>query len=593
MTTSTLPGATIHHGFRAGLTLLWRLLRYVARHKGLIGLSLAAMVASAAADLVVPELVKRAIDGPIAEKSANGLAFYGSLIVGALLIAALVRASREVLSVKAGRVIGMSLRMDVFRHIQRMSLRFFDKNPVGVLATRVTGDIEAIEQFFASGVAAVFHDILKLGLIVVVMFMIHSELATMVMIVIPLILGAAALFARLSRKAFRNVRAETSATNGYTTEAIAGVRVTRLFQQEPAKQRDYEHHIDRLKDAHLATVRNFAFFFPTVKSLEALAVALVVQTGAQQMLGGQVTWGQFFQFWMYIELFFTPIRNLSENLNLLLQSVASAERIFGVLDHPEEIKAPATSASADAIRGDVSFDDVHFAYNESEPVLRGVSFEAPAGKTVAFVGPTGAGKSSMLNLVSRFYDVSRGAVRVDGRDIREYEPRALRQNIAVVLQDVFLFRGSVLENIRLFNPSIPRERVEAAVQAVHASDMVTRLEGGLDAIVEERGGNLSVGERQLIAFARALVHDPRILVLDEATSSVDTQTELKIQQALDTLRQDRTTLVVAHRLSTIKTADQILVLRRGEIVERGTHQELLEQNGLYRRMYELQVRGSK
>ena len=459
-------------GLRAGLTLLWRLLQYVARHKGLIGLSLAAMVASAAADLVVPELVKRAIDGPIATRDANGLALFGAIIVAALVVAALVRASREVLSVKAGRVIGMSLRMDVFRHIQRMSLRFFDRHPVGVLATRVTGDIEAIEQFFASGVAAVFHDVLKLGLIVVVMFMIHSELALRVIMVVPVILFAAALFARLSRRAFRNVRAETAATNGYTTEAIAGIRITRLFQQERVKQDHYEQHIDKLNNAHLATVRNFAFFFPAVKSLEAMAVALVIQTGAQQMLGGQVTWGQFFQFWMYIELFFTPIRNLSENLNLLLQSVASAERIFGVLDHPQEIGTPAAPAAVDALRGDVSFRDVHFAYNPEEPVLRGVSFDALAGQTVAFVGPTGAGKSSMLNLVSRFYDVSRGSVRVDGEDIRHFEPRALRRAIAVVLQDVFLFRGSVLENIRLFNPEIPRERVDAAVRAVHATDMV-------------------------------------------------------------------------------------------------------------------------
>ena len=574
---------------RGGSTV-WRLMAYVARHKGLIAMSVGAMIAAAAADLALPELVKRAMDGPIRTGDVAGLDLICAGILGVLVAGALVRGAQTVLAVQAGRLIGMSLRMDVFRHIQRQGLRFFDKNPVGVLTTRVTGDIDAIENFFASGVAAVFHDVLKLLLVIVVLFWVNAKLAWALMIVLPLLALAAGVFSARSRRDFRRVRGESATTNGYTNEAITGVGVTRLFQREQRAIAGYDRHTERLTQAHLATVRNFAFFFPTVKTLESLAVALVIQFGAKGMLDASFTFGEFFQFWLLIDIFFEPIRKLSDNLNLLLQAGASGERVFSVLDGPPEIEAPAAPVGADAVRGGVRFDQVHFAYNEHEPVLRGVSFEVPAGATLAIVGPTGAGKSSILNLVSRFYDVQQGTVAVDGRDVRDYAPRALRQRIAIVLQDVFLFRGSVLENIRLFDASISRAQVEDAVRAVHAEGVIARLPGGLDAPIEERGSNLSVGERQLLAFARAVVRDPAVLVLDEATSSIDTATEQLIQQALHRMRQGRTMLVVAHRLSTIRAADQILVLQQGRVVEQGDHESLLRSNGLYRRLYELQVR---
>ncbi len=586
------PGQSGRKRLRAWHTLP-RLLAYVGRHRRLIVWSVVTMVLAAGVDLLLPEVVKRTVDGPIRTGEPDGLFGYGIAFVVVLVLGMILRGAREIISVAAGRLIGMSLRMEVFEHIQRMSLRFFDKNPVGVLATRVTSDVEAVEEFFSSGVAAFFHDILKLVLILAVLFYVNAELALVVMSVVPLLVIATWLFMRRSRRDFGRVRTETARTNGFTTEALSGVRVTRLFRREKHAGSTYENHTEDLMRAHLATVRNFSFFFPTVNLLSSLAVALVIYFGASRILVGAFTYGEFFQFWLLIDLFFQPIRTLSDNLNMMLRATVSAERLFLVLDTSPEIKSGAEKSAPETARdiaGRVAFDDVHFAYNEQEPVLRGVSFDAAAGTTLALVGPTGAGKTSVLNLISRFYDVGHGRVLVDGDDVRAYDHRALRSRIAVVLQDVFLFRGSVLENIRLFDPAITREQVEDAVAAVHADRVTRRLPEGLDSVVEERGANLSVGERQLIAFARALVHDPAVLVLDEATSSIDTATERLIQDALETMRKGRTTIVVAHRLSTIKSADQILVLRRGQVEEAGTHKELLTQGGLYRRLYELQAR---
>ena len=537
-----------------------------------------------------PTLIMGTVDGPIQHHLPDDLPAYGLAIIGLLSVGALIRGAQTILSVRAGREIGMSLRTDVFDHLQRHSLRFYDRHPVGVLTTRVTGDVEAIESFFASGVAAAFHDGLKLLVILALLLVVNARLALGLVATLPLLVAASALFSWRSRRDFRRVRAETSRTNGFTAEAVEGLTVTRAFQREDAAVATFDAHVDSLRQAHLATVRNFAFFFPVVKTLESLAVALVVQLGAAGLLDHSLSFGEFLQFWFLIDLFFDPIRNLSDNLNLLLQAGAAGERVFRILDSAPEIVSPPGAPPAARLAGDIELDDVHFGYDPDQPVLRGVSARVPAGTTVAVVGPTGAGKSSLLGLVSRFYDVQQGAVRLDGVDVRALDLHGLRRQVALVLQDVFLFRGSVLENIRLFDEAIPRERVEEAVRAIHAEAMVARLEGGLDAQVEERGGNLSVGQRQLIAFARALVHDPAILVLDEATSSIDTETEHWIQEALAALRSGRTTVVVAHRLSTVRSADQILVLQKGRIVQRGRHEELLARGGLYRTLYELQVR---
>lgn len=592
------PGTPV----KAPVRTLWRILGYLGRHRGLVAASLITMIALAGVDLLLPEIVKQVVDGPIRTAmealghdralpsgTSNEIFLYGGAFLGVLLLGSLVRGGRTVLAVRAGREIGMSLRMDVFRRIQHMGLPFFDKQPVGLLTTRVTGDIEAIEGFFESGVAAVFHDALKLVLILIVLFLVNARLALAVLAVMPVLAVMAYVFTRRTRRAFDRVRTEVAATNAFTTEAIGGVRVTRLFQREDRTRATYDNHVEKLTDAHLSVVRNFAFFLPAVDMLSALAVALVLRFGAAGILDGTFTYGEFFQFYLLIDRFFEPVRNLSENLNLTLQAVVSGERVFRLADAVPEVEDAPDALEARSIEGRVQFEDVHFAYHPEEPVLQGISLDVPAGSTLALVGPTGGGKSSILALISRFYDVTQGRVLVDDVDVRAYDQRSLRQHVAVVLQDVFLFRGSVLENVRLFDERISRERVAEALRVVNANRVVDRLEGGLDHPVQERGTNLSVGERQLLAFARALVHDPAILVLDEATSSIDTDTERLIQEALERLRKGRTMIVVAHRLSTIRKADRILVLHQGRVIERGNHASLLAEGGMYRRLYELQV----
>ena len=573
-------------------SVLLRLARYAGRHRGLVLGSIGVLVVVGGLDLWVPDLVRRAIDGPIRRGDAAGLAHAAMVLAVAVLLGALARGVQQYVTVLTGQRVGMSLRQDVFGHLQRMGLSFFDTHPVGTLVTRVTSDVEAVEEFFSSGVAAVFYDLLKLLLVLVWLAWIDAQLAVTVLMVVPVLFVVTAVFTRRSRRDFRRVRAEVAATNAYTQEALSGLRVTRLFDRADRARDGFAGHTERLLDAHQATVFNFAFFFPAVDFLQAVAIGLVVIVAAPRIQDGGVSFGALAQFVLLANLFFEPLRDLSQNFNMLLQAMTSCERVFTVLDTPEQVPTLPGAVPASRLEGRVTFEDVRFGYLPGEPVLRGVSFDVPAGSTTAIVGPTGAGKSSVISLVSRFYDVDGGRVLVDGREVGAYEPRSLRARIAVVLQDVFLFTGSLLENIRLGDPSVSRERVEAAVRAVHADRLVSRLPAGLDTEVRERGQNFSLGERQLIAFARALAHEPSILVLDEATSSVDTETEALVQDAIRTLRRGRTTIVVAHRLSTIREADQILVLRRGEVKERGTHAELLRANGLYRRLYELQARES-
>ncbi|MFM8386637.1 MAG: ABC transporter ATP-binding protein [Planctomycetia bacterium] len=570
--------------------VLRRLLAYVLRHRGLVAWTLVSMVALSVIDLLGPEIVKRAVDGPVARKDADGLLWHGLAFLGVLALGGIVRGARTMLSVRAGRVIGQSLRQDVFAHVQRQSLSWLDRHPVGVLTTRVTGDIESIEEFFTSGVAAFFHDLLKIALVVSVLFLIDVQLALHVMLVVPLLVLAGWAFMRRSRRDFGHVRAEVSAANGLTAEALGGVRVTRLFGREAQAGEAFATATARLRDAHLATVRNFAVFFPVVELLQSLAVALALWAAGSRIVGGDLTLGQFLQLWMLVDICFEPVRELSENLNLMLQAVAAGERVFRVADAVPAVQDRPGATVPGPAHGEVELEGVHFAYVPGQPVLRGVSFRVPAGTTAALVGPTGAGKSSVLALVSRAWDVQEGCVRVDGQDVRDWPQQALRRRIAVVLQDVFLFTGSILDNVRLFDPTITRQQVEDACRAVRADRVLARLPGGLDFRVEERGANLSAGERQMVAFARALVRDPAVLVLDEATASIDTETERWIQEGLAALRRGRTTLVVAHRLSTVREADQILVLRRGQLVEQGTHDVLLARDGLYRRLYDLQVR---
>jgi ATP-binding cassette subfamily B protein len=481
------------------------------------------------------------------------------------------------------------LRMAVFRHVQRQPLSFFDRNPVGRLVTRTVHDVESLNEVLVSGVDALFHDLFKIALIAGWLLVVNWRLALVTFAVLPPLFWVASRFRAGNRAAFRDVRARVAALNAYLQESVQGIRVVQLFAQEPRAEKGFREVNAPLRDAHLRTVFNYSYFFPAIEALAAAAVALLWWFGGGMILEGTLTVGEFVQFYVLLDAFFEPVREVSEKYNLLQSAMASSERIFKVLDTEPDLLPPASPGPLPVpARGEVEFDRVTFGYDPARPVLKEVSFRVRPGEKVAVVGATGAGKTTLISLLTRMYDVGSGAVRVDGVDVRMADPAALRRRVAVVLQDVFLFAGDVEGNITLGDPSIPRSRVEEAARAVHADAFVRALPDGYATRVHERGATLSVGQKQLLSFARALARDPAILVLDEATSSVDSATEALVQDAVERMLRGRTALVVAHRLSTIRSCDRILVMHRGEIREEGTHRELLARGGLYARLYQIQ-----
>jgi ABC-type multidrug transport system fused ATPase/permease subunit len=560
-------------------------------------LSTLALLSFSALDLVRPELIKRVIDGPVTlaleggseEEALSGL---GSLALWFLLVVLatfLARGAQMWLVEYLGQRVMVDLRKELFGKIQRLSLRFFDRHPVGTLVTRVVSDVEALYQVLSTGLVSIFGDVVKIAAILGCLLYIHAGLALWIFSVVPLLFLVSIRFRNRAREAYREVRREVARTNADLQESITGVRVTQVFGQEEKARERFGERSEDLYQAHARTVFEFASFFPAVEFLFAVAQGILIWVGASYIVDASLTPGQFFQFWFLIQYVIEPIRDLTEQYNVMQAAMASSERIFRILDRDELVPNPASPVSVpDDFRGEIEFDGVWFAYDREEWVLRDVSFKAAPGESVALVGATGAGKTSIISLVSRLYDVQRGRILLDGRDIREYDKYELRSRIAVVLQDVFLFAGDILENIRLSHREIPEERVVEAARSVNADGFIRKLDGEYRAPVLERGATLSVGQKQLLAFARALAFDPRVLILDEATSSVDTETEILIQRALETLLEGRTSLIIAHRLSTIQRCDRILVMHHGELVEEGTHQELLARRGTYRRLYELQ-----
>ena len=574
--------------------LLRRLLVYLRPYRGLTAVAVLLLLAGACLALVGPALTQRALDVAIPDRDTGLLATLAALFLAALILEFAVEYGQTLLTTYIGQRVMYDLRMQIFGHLQRLSISFFDRNPVGRLMTRVTSDVETLNELFSSGVVTIFGDVFTLVAIMGMMLVIDVKLALVTFAVIPLVWLTAAIFRRRVRDAFRDIRYRLARLNAFLQERLSGMRVVQLFGREADSARRFGEQNREHLGAHLRSITIYAIFFPVVEVLTAVAMALLLWYGGLRVLDETLTVGVLAAFIQYTRRFFQPLQDLSEKFNLLQSAMASSERVFGLLDEPLAVREPASPAALPRpVRGEVRFEGVWFRYSpDGAWVLKDISFTASPGRTLALVGHTGAGKTTIVNLLLRFYDPERGRITVDGVDIRDLSTADLRSAIGFVQQDLFLFTGDILHNLRLGAP-ISREAARLAAVRVGADRFIERLPSGYEHRLGERGRNLSVGERQLLSFARALALDPRILVLDEATSSVDAEAEAQIQRAIAELMAGRTSLVVAHRLSTILHADEILVLHHGEIRERGTHRELLAASGLYERLYQLQLRGQE
>lgn len=572
--------------------LLRRLLQYLRPYHPRVVGAVLLLFAGAALELVGPWLTKVALDRALPQRDLGLLGWLALAYAGSLALAFCMEYAQTLLTTWLAQRVMYDLRVELFAHLQRLSLRFFDRNPVGRLMTRVTNDVEVLNELFGSGVVTVFGDVFTLLFIIGAMFWLDWRLALVTLAVLPVVVAAAFIFRGLIRDAYRDIRTRLARINAYLQENLSGIRVVQLFGREDRTMERFGAINEDHLEAHLRSITLYALFFPAIEVLTAVALALILWYGGGEVIRDATTVGVVAAFLQYARRFFRPIQDLSEKYNLLQGAMASSERIFQLLDTEPEIRDAADPLHLPAEgAGMIEFRDVWFRYGSADDdpwVLCGVSFRVEPGQRVAVVGATGAGKSTIINLLMRFYEPQRGEILLDGVPIARVPVRELRDRIGLVLQDVYLFSGDVRSNIRLGRAEIGEHAVRAAAQQVGADRVIERLPLGYDQPLGERGASLSVGERQLISFARALAFHPQVLVLDEATSSVDSELEAQIESALAELMRGRTSLVIAHRLSTVQSADAILVLHHGEIRERGTHAELLRMGGLYARLYELQ-----
>lgn len=569
--------------------LFRRLLGFLRPHRLLAAGALLLLLASAALALVPPLLTELTLDRAVPDGNVRLLGALALAYLAVLAVDFLADYAQAILTTTIGQRVMLDLRLRIFERLQRLDVAFYDRNPVGRLMTRVTSDVETLNELFSSGLVTVFGDIFTLVAIMGVMLAMDWQLALVAFAVMPLVWLTVTFFRTRVREAFRDIRVRLARLNAFLQEHLSGMRIVQLFGRERAAAAEFDALNRRHLDAHLRSITIYAVFFPVIEFLAAVALALLLWYGGLRVLDATLTVGTLAAFIQLSRRFFQPLQDLSEKVNLLQGAMASSERIFELLDEPVRIEGPAATRPPAAPRGEVRFEGVWFRYADEGPwVLEDVSFVAPPGATVALVGHTGAGKTTIINLLLRFYDVTRGRITIDGVDIRQLALADLRGMLGLVQQDLFLFAGDIQRNLAL-DAAVSPEAVRQAAERVGADRFIGRLPEGYAHTLGERGRSLSVGERQLLSFARALARDPAILVLDEATSSVDAEAEARIQQAIATVMAGRTSIVVAHRLSTILHADEILVLHHGRIRERGSHATLLAAGGLYERLYRLQV----
>lgn len=569
------------------MELMRKVYALISPYRGWFYFSVFLTIALAVVGPTVPYLVQRTLDKEIMNLDYGGLRTMALVIMGLLLLQGILFYCQTYLMSWLGQNAIQRLRNDVFQHIIRFKPRVFDKTPIGRLITRAISDVEAVADIFGQGIIIIIGDFLQIIVIISFMFYQSWQLTLVSLIVFPLLLFSSYVFKEKVKVAFQDVRNQVARLNSFLQEHITGMQIIQIFNREKEESEKFKAINADHRNANIRSILYYSVFFPVIEILSAVAIALIVWYGSMEVLAGAITFGTIVAFILYVNMLFRPIRQIADRFNTLQMGMVASERVFNLMAAEDSMPDKGEIKDVE-LKGEVVFENTWFAYNPDEWVLKNVSFRAIPGKTLAIVGPTGSGKTTIISLINRLYDIERGSIKIDGKSIQEYDLEWIRKQVAVVLQDVFLFSDTIGNNIKLYNPKVTNEQIREAAKLVGAEKFIDRLPNGFDYRVQERGSTLSTGQRQLVSFLRAIIQDPKILILDEATSSIDNETEELIQRAIDYLLRDRTAIVIAHRLSTIRHARQILVLEKGCVKEIGTHDELLEQEGLYKKLYELQ-----
>lgn len=567
-------------------------MKYTNPYKGVFYFTFFLSVVLAFVALIRPILIQKTIDEKIKNFDGQGLLMMTLILIGFLLLESVFEYFFNFLGNLLGQNVIRDLRNQVFKHVLEFKLQYFDKTPIGQLVTRTVSDIETIAEMFSGGILVIIGDLLKIITIIIYMLYEQWELALITLLPIPVLFLATSVFKKAIKKAFQEVREEVAKLNTFVQEHITGMSVVQVFNREKVEMEKFSEINKNHRDANIKTVWAYSVFFPIVEILSAASIALMVWYGFKEVIVQHTTPGVIFSFILFIYMLYRPIRQLADRFNTLQMGMVSSERVFKLLDTNSSIENNGTQTAKELI-GNIEFKNVWFAYNHEDWVLKDISFNIKKGETLALVGATGAGKSSIINLIGRYYEINKGEILIDRINIKDIELNLLRKHISVVLQDVFLFSDTIYNNITLYSPDISENQVIDAAKKVGSHDFISQLPGGYQYNVKERGALLSAGQRQLISFIRAYVHQPEILILDEATSSIDSESEALIQHATEVLTKDRTSIIIAHRLSTIKNATKILVIEKGQIVEEGSHNELINKSGYYKKLYDYQFSNNK